>query len=277
MRGSRPSLPDPYRIYVEYTEIPDATVNGRLAVNLGWNYTDDRTKVSKVIGTGTGVIITAGQSLSSNSVNAQYTPVHTVDNYNFMDGSIYTAKDPLLGSDIGYAWPTGCYATRLGDKMIAAGKFTRVVLVSIALGGTTVGQWAAGGGFNHRIAVCAARLAADGITPTYVLWHQGESDTQLGTSQSTYATRMQSVIDQFRAHGISCPIFVAQASWLAGATNSGIIAAQASVVNIPAGVYPGPNTDTLNATYRQADNTHMTATGADTMADMFVSAIGTYF
>ena len=106
------------------------------------------------------VIVTLGQSNAANHGRGLYAPKHRVDNFNLYDGKCYKAVEPLLG-------PTGQggnFATRLADMLIERQLADRVVLAPIAMGGTTVEQWAHEGLFNRRIAASIRRLYDAGLS-----------------------------------------------------------------------------------------------------------------
>ena len=120
------------------------------------------------------VIVTLGQSNAANHGQGLYTPKHRVDNFNLYDGKCYKAVEPLLGP----SGQGGNFATRLADMLIERRLADRVVLAPIAMGGTSVEQWAHEGLFNRRIAASIRRLYDAGLTPDYILWHQGEGNAR---------------------------------------------------------------------------------------------------
>src|SRR5262245_16246844 len=106
---------------------------------------------------------------------------------------MYAAADPLLGT--GMAFPGGGFSPggvslRLADLLVSNSKFDRVIIVPVAIGGTSVAMWATGGVLSNCITAAMARLASRGIVPgmtnvTFAfVWGQGESDG--GTSQAAY-------------------------------------------------------------------------------------------
>src|SRR5262245_31304191 len=89
------------------------------------------------------VIVTLGQSNAANHGQGLYTPKHRVDNFNLYDGKCYKAVEPLLGP----SGQGGNFATRLADMLIERRLADRVVVAPMAMGGTTVEQWAYEGVF----------------------------------------------------------------------------------------------------------------------------------
>ena len=84
------------------------------------------------------VVVTLGQSNAANQGQGLYTPKHHVDNFNLYDGKCYKAVEPLLGP----SGQGGNFATRLADMLIERRLADPVIVAPIAMGGTTVEQWA---------------------------------------------------------------------------------------------------------------------------------------
>src|SRR5580700_10127645 len=109
--------------------------------------TADRIKISCVTSENTAVIVTLGQSNAANYGTVAYTPKYDVMNFDIYDGNCYRARDPLLGA----SGTGGNFATPLADILIQQGLFERVIVAPIAMGGSTVEQWADEGRFNRRM------------------------------------------------------------------------------------------------------------------------------
>jgi hypothetical protein len=223
----------------------------------------------------TGIFIIAGQSNCCNSVDTLYAPTNAskVDNLNIYDGGMYAATDPLLGChNIPGTAGMGNTFGRMADKLIDAGTYQRVILVPIGIGATTVAMWEPSQILFQRFLVAHRRLGAFGLTPQAVLWMQGESDH--ATTQADYEESLSAIITTLQSAGHSTPWLVGQCTYNAGSTSSAVRAAQAAIVD-GINVFSGADTDTLTGTsvYRQADNTHLTAAGADAAADLWQDAI----
>lgn len=235
--------------------------------------TQDRTIVyPRLANERTAVIGILGQSNAANWGTGSYTPVNAkVHNLSVYDGGVYAAKEPLLGANGGKAG----FGIRLADKLITHNKYDRVILAPFAVGGASVEEWSrtANGTLNHRIGVFKRRLDSQGLAATHILWHQGETDYSLGTTQAAYTARLMEVIQTFRDLGINCPFYVAKASWTNGSVSAAVIAAQGAVVSPGNNIYAGPNTDTIGLVYRDAEGTHMLATGLALHADMWYDSI----
>lgn len=228
------------------------------------------------------VIITLGQSNAANHNSGSYSPDAAVNNISIENGGIYVAVEPLLGctGPLNRYGTTTVYtsssnfATRLADKLIDGDYCDRPILVPIAVADASIGDWAPGGPCNHRIGVAVARLAALGYSDldTIILQCQGEKDNNLGTSAGDYETRCLAAIETFRDLGVDAPYFVSQTSRNgSGLTSADVRAGQAAVVD-DITVFAGPDTDSLDGTYRY-DGVHFNATGSNAVADLWLAAI----
>ncbi len=189
--------------------------------------------------------------------------------FNFFRGRYERARDPLPGAD----GQGGSVWTRLGDKLIAAGLYDRVVFVPAAIGATEIAEWAPGGRLHQDLLrnVRAARRAR--LTFTHLLWHQGESDAVLGTSAEDYQARFLAMLAAIRALGVNAPAFVAVATRCGQyPPNEVIRSAQRSLVNPALGIFAGPDTDQLGPEYRY-DGCHFSEHGLDMHAQMWLEVI----
>lgn len=158
----------------------------------------------------TFVAVTIGQSLMANYVGGEpQRGGSDILQVNVYDGALYVAEDPLLGVDTFLPEPArGNFAIRLGRRLLATGRHDRVIIVPIAVGGSHVAQWAAGGLFHPRIAAAGHALRALGLEATAVLWQQGATDNSLDTSAAAYAASLRDVIATFRGVGFAATPFL---------------------------------------------------------------------
>lgn len=259
--GIGSGIPDPYTL-VEF--------NG--PANYGNYSLIGKTPVTLDNTQNNGVLVTFGDSLGCNVATSAFTPVNAnVLNYCIYNGATYSAVDPVLGcSNGGGVLGPGNMFTRLADSVQGTGKFTKTLLVPAGVGGTVVSQWSTDSFL--RIKSTFARLAAAGVTAKGVLIQLGANDCSNGTLQAAYTASQAAMIAQIRLY-YAGPIFIATETWFAGAVSAGIVAAQAAAVNHGALIWAGPNTDSLNATNRQADNTHWNDTGAAACAALWLTAL----
>lgn len=227
------------------------------------------------------VLIGAGQSNYVSLNPTLYTPSSSlvIDNFNIYDGGSYSIGGPLLGTQYNSTLGPGSILARVAQEAITGG-FDRVVVVPIAIAGTVAADWATGS-LTDRIGVAMRRLASRGYVPgaaglTFALsWGQGETDNGNGTSQASYAASMATVISNAQAAGFtgsSCRFFINKQTWLAGAVSAAVQAAQVGLANGTT-IFAGGDLDTLNATNRQADNTHFNDTGAAAGATLIWNAM----
>lgn len=274
------SLPDPGNIFYEkpggavgcYTDL-----TGKSARNLAINPAEK-----------TLVMICAGQSLATNLITDTFTPVNgaKLDNLCWYDGTLWAATTPLLGT----SW-NGSIATsvnfnhKIADGLITSGKFNRVIIVPMAISGTTVNFWANEGalpaeatGYWRCISAAAKKLAAQGVTPStpgvsfLIKWNQGESDTNSGTSQASYAADFAKMVNRVAVDLPGVKWMVAKETWYVGTTSAAIQAAQLSLVN-GVSIVSGENMDSIDASGRVGDNTHLNAAGGNLAANMGIAAV----
>jgi Carbohydrate esterase, sialic acid-specific acetylesterase len=206
------------------------------------------------------VIVTLGQSNAANHGRGLYTPKHRVDNFNLYDGKCYKAVEPLLGP----SGQGGNFATRLADMLIERRLADRVVIAPMAMGGTSVEQWAHEGLFNRRIPASIRRLYDAGLSPDYILWHQGEGNAANGDSGGRqYRKNLLEVVASFRAYSINAPFFVALASRCGPAPHPNAVNVrdgQRTAAIGQLGIFVGPDTDLIGQEHRY-DNCHMSESG----------------
>ncbi len=222
----------------------------------------------------TAVIVIVGQSNAANHGTGRYVAKHRVDNFNIYDGKCYHAADPLLGA----SGDGGNFAARLGDKLIEVGLFDRVILAPIAMGGTTVEQWAEEGMFNRRIPVVIRRLYDAGLSADFILWQQGEGNQGVGDiGGRQYRKNLLEVIRTFRRYGVTAPFFVSLTTTCGGPhpNAENIRAGQKSAVDRMAAIYQGADTDTIGLEHRW-DTCHFNEVGLDMVASLWLDVIATY-
>lgn len=222
------------------------------------------------------VLVYLGQSTIAGNATGTYTTVSANSKMlNVYDGGIYPCANPVLGSSIPTTLGSNGVSCQTADGLIGMGTFPGVLIVNIAIDGTSVANWQ-GPQLSSRINAAWNRLAHTYNTsgtslltnPMYVSWHQGEQETGLGTLGPAYTTGVQSVATQWRNLGYTGPFFVATETVVSNTPNSTIATAQANAVSTPLHIVAGSNWDNFTgATYRQAaDGTHPTAAGASAFA-----------
>lgn len=233
----------------------------------GNNDIGGKTRISPVINAQrTMVMLSVGQSLETNfSGSPLYTPVSpNVYNWNIYDRQLYFGAAPLLGTEGPAALNLAFndYLCQVADKIIVAtgSKYDRVIIVPIAIGNTTVADWAPGGRYNDRLVrTIKAVIQYLGMPITYVHWGQGQRDNVLNTTTLQYETSFASLKASIQAAaGYNVPIFVTIETEQAFAISTFVQAAQVAVVDNVT-VFQASNFDppTFPDTNKQPDGTHL--------------------
>jgi hypothetical protein len=213
------------------------------------------------------VALTFGQSNAANSVRGRYQPA--ADVVWFHDGQCFAAGDPLPGA----TGTGGSVWSRLGDRLIMTGRYQRVMFAGIAENGSALARWRPGGDLHLRLLDELAAMRRAGVPPTHLLWHQGETDRQLGTDPHRYREDFRMLVAAIRAAGVQAPVFVAQASYCGGRDSAELRAAQRALEDPMLGIFPGPDTDVLHGTPLRHDDCHFSAAGAARHADLWRDAL----
>lgn len=219
----------------------------------------------------TAVILGAGQSNLSNECDPHIfvTPHPELYNFNLFDGYTYAAREPLLG-------PTGARSnllTSIGDLLLREKLFERVLLIPIAHGGSTMAEWQPGGRVGARLTTALARVRRAGPTITHMLWQQGESEGAMPEADgAAWAAQFKAMIALVRRHGVEAPVFVAQCTLCRNQPNEIIRKAQRDVVDPAAGIFAGPDTDSLGLPFRW-DGCHLSAAGQQKAAHLWVDRL----
>jgi Carbohydrate esterase, sialic acid-specific acetylesterase len=218
----------------------------------------------------TAVIVVHGQSNAANYGSVRYVAREAVDNFDSATGKCFAAADPLLGTDgVG-----GSFATHLGDILIQTGRYDRVILVPLARGGASLSYLN-----NEGVELTAngiAKLKVAGLTPTHILFQQGEKDAILTTSTEQYVVLLHQLVKRFRAAGFDAPFYVSRSAKCddAGPTNMAAVrAGQRFAVDEALNIRQGPDTDTIGNEGRSSDGCHMNGIGTLANAALWAAYI----
>lgn len=85
-----------------------------------------------------------------------------------------------------------------GPAMAEADESVVIGLVPCSFGGSPLSRWVEGGDL-YKNAIARARKAAEHGTLKGIIWHQGENDSRLPETASTYQERLTGMIAAFRA------------------------------------------------------------------------------
>lgn len=219
----------------------------------------------------TAVLLVLGQSNAANHGGQRYRSQQGDRVVNFFDGRCFRAASPLLGA----TGTTGEYWTEVANLLIESGRFDQVVIAPLAINGSAVARWAPGGDINPLLIQLAAQIKQQGYRPTYVLWHQGEADYVLGTSEDAYKERFLSMVDTLRKGDVTAPVYISIASKCLEPSNGGfktnspdnsIVRAQMSLSQEGGTIRRGVNTDALLDGNDRYDDCHMGGSGLEKTA-----------
>lgn len=214
----------------------------------------------------TAVLLIIGQSNAANTggqrFNSQSGRVAA-----YFDGKCTVAASPLLSTSgiAGEAW------SAIGDRLVKSGSFDEAVLVPAAIGGSALSQWISGGDL-HSMLQQVVKDAQQHYRITHVIWHQGETDFTIGTSEEAYVSGFQSLARDLRALGVTAPIYVSIATrceqtddlW---SPDNAISRAQRRLGRSGEGFAPGVDTDTLLSAIDRSDGCHIGGSGMAKVID----------
>jgi hypothetical protein len=207
----------------------------------------------------TAIIVVHGQSNAGNYGTARYGAREAVDNFDPLTSKCFAAIDPLLGTD----GAGGNFATRLGDILVQAGRYDRVILVPLALGGASISLL--NGEYSDRVTNAIMKLQAANLTPTHFLFQQGEKDAMLTTTQEEYVAQLHGLVKRFRVVGFTAPFYVSQSTKCDAAAprnTAAVRAGQLSAVDDLLNIRRGPDTDLIgNGGRNPDDGCHMNELG----------------
>lgn len=212
------------------------------------------------------VFLAIGQSNAANYGAGNYIPRNEVYNYN--KGSLYKAKEPLLGADGAESSPW----IRLADMVIDKGLYKKVIIVPCAIGGSSIKCWSAGE-CRLKLEETLNYLDKDNIKLTHVFWFQGETDNVDNTSSLQYKSQLKETVELIRNKQKDAMFYTSITSYFPfnndkpHGIDSNITNAQWDVIReMKNYVKPGPNTDSLNLAIYRSDAIHFTEKGLDRLA-----------
>jgi hypothetical protein len=190
----------------------------------------------------------------------------------FYKGKLSRAADPFKNTD----GDRGSVWTRLGDKLIAAKLYDKVIYVPFSRGGTEIVRWGPKGDLYRGLLEVIAEAQKAKLTFTHLLWHHGEADNRLKTGTDIYKQQFLGMVQGIRDAGVKAPLFVATAS-ICGEfkLNPALRKAQTDVIAPTQNIFAGPDTDTLDLDMRH-DWCHFSNAGLDKHADLWLAILKQY-
>lgn len=225
-----------------------------------------------------GVFLVLGQSNAANHGERSYSPKHAVYSFDFLRFRCVRADDPLGGA----SGNGGSIWSRLGDLLVERGVYRSVLFVPLAFGGNFVTDLIPGGGRHGRTTLALSRLmkALDRLPLPFsaVLWQQGEAEANHTTmSAVAYQAHLHDIIADLRGRGVFAPIFVAAATYCEAGPHpfhnaAQIRGAQLSAIARSAGLFPGPDIDTISGDGRY-DRCHLSGVGLQRCAELWFDVL----
>ena len=218
----------------------------------------------------TAVIFVAGQSNVANYGERRQATAFRDRVFAFFDGACTIAGSPLLGADS----HEGESLTPMADELIRSGRFDRVVLAPVAVGGTEIARWVEGD------LAPVLRQALDAVQSrykvTHAIWHQGENDALKGVSAEDYRRSFDELLGRWRAQGMTAPVFISVTTrcypgWMA---DNPVAQAQRALPDPARGLHPGPDTDSLlSPTELRGGACHHNAQGQARVAKLLAASL----
>ena len=219
----------------------------------------------------TAVLVILGQSNAANYGSSRQIARRNVDNFDFTSGKCFAAADPLPGAD----GAGGHFATRLGDLLIEAGRYERVVVLPLGIHAAALAQL--NEAYAPRLDTALVSLKAAKFVPTHVLFQQGETDANLTTTAADYASQLRQLVARIRAAGIDAPFYVSRTSKcdaIEPQNTEAVRAGQLAVLDPQLNIRPGPDTDLIGNDGRNPfDGCHMNEAGTLANAALWAAFI----
>ncbi|MEA2856512.1 MAG: hypothetical protein QOH98_833 [Methylobacteriaceae bacterium] len=220
----------------------------------------------------TAVFLVIGQSNAANSGGQRFR-AESAHVAAYFEGKCYAAESPLLGSSgiAGEPW------SAIADRLVDDGSFDQVVLVPAAISATALSEWIAGGEL-HAMLQQVVQDAQRHYRFTHVLWHQGETDFSMKTTEDAYFAAFQSLARDLHAWGVAAPIYVSvatrceetDAQWSA---DNPVSRAQRKLASSGEGFVPGVDSDSFLKSLDRYDGCHMAGSGLAKFIDAWTDIL----
>jgi hypothetical protein len=221
------------------------------------------------------VLFLSGQSQAANQGGQRFASEYGDRVINYFAGKCFEAESPLQGStgELGESW------TLLANKLIASGLADKVILVPVAVGGSSIGRWVEERDLKP-VLLDAVKQVQKTYRITTMLWSQGEADYLYKTPPAIYAASFHSMVKSLRDAGMAAPIFItietrcpAPGQWTA---KNEISDAQRSFIDPANGIFMGVNTDAMMGPLDRYDECHFDGTGQEKFAQGWAETLRGY-
>jgi hypothetical protein len=218
------------------------------------------------------VILALGQSNTGN--HGERTIPNHAPVLLFADSKCVMATDPLPGSTGG----GGSIWSRLPNSLPPQYLQRPLVLSIMGVDATSIADWTdKQSPLRQRLMHHIKSMDALGLSPTVVLWQQGEADAQLGTSVAAYHAGLDRLASDITQSGSHAPIVLAQSTVCRSAPNANIRTAITMQATQNKRFKLGPDTDTLNNATLRMDGCHFSAVGLDQAAQLWADELQLVF
>lgn len=230
---------------------------------------------SSVSNVGCGeLFIVAGQSLVANWGQTLNTPSDSRIMHVDFNNNWTFAADPQPVADQGNG--SGSPIPAIGNALVAHLNMP-VGFLDVAIGGTTIANW---NSTLYTTNLLPAIRQFKGNQFRSIIWEQGNTDGEFGTSIPDYEAGVTTLINRARtdANWATMPWGIAdQSTIFAGVSYASTIGvAQDFLAANTANAYAGSNTDSITSADR-FDTTHYNAAGQAIQGGMWATAIINYF
>jgi hypothetical protein len=221
-----------------------------------------------------GVLLAIGQSNVANSLERMIAARDVPDVVNFFDGKCYEASSPMLGATNF----RGEFLSLLGQKLVDASVYDKVLVIAGGVGGSSTSQWVKGAELNDNL-LSAVEPVSKTYRVTAVVWHQGEADLASRMLKDVYKLNFLSLKETLRSAGIEAPIFISAASvcdpnW---ESPNQITEAQLELAAEHEDVVLAADTDNLVPPELRFDGCHFGSEGQELVAHEYALAIAGYY
>lgn len=178
-------------------------------------------------------------------------------------------KDPFPWAN-GQGGRGGSIWAAFADDRIERGLTDQIVFVNVAVGGSPVQAWIPGGLWHSMFITKIQEISAAGLSPTGILWVQGESNHEISKvsplSENDYYSYFTLMVDAMRSHGIQAP-FYAGLSTVCGLDSFPSVNVRAAIMRaietrgMELNIKLGGDTDGIGPEKRDDENCHYNGEG----------------
>lgn len=140
-----------------------------------------------------------------------------------------------------------------------------LMLVVCALGGTSITDWSQGKPFEMLSRTLLGNLRDQDVTPSWVIWGQGERDNYLNTPTERYVAAHAVLREKILEYYPEVSFLINVCSFRSGEVSGAVREAQLQIAHFSSNCHLGIDMDALGAEYR-IDGTHFNYKGQQEIA-----------